>query len=110
MWGQIAQQVFFAIGMIIFIQHYQPYESKFANRMETFNEVCVLCLTYIAMCFTEFVPDPEVRSNIGPYYIAANLFMIAVHIIILLAFSLKALVKVCKKYYHIYAKKDKNAV
>ena len=79
--------------------------------METFNEVCVLCLTYIAMCFTDFVPDPEVRSDIGPYYIAANLFMIVVHIIILLAFSFKALVRVCKKYYNIYAnKEDKNVV
>ena len=62
------------------------------------------------MCFTDFVPDPEVRSDIGPYYIAVNIIMIAVHIIILLAFSFKALVRVCKKYYNIYANKGKKPV
>ena len=65
-------------------------DSKFANRLETFNEACVLFLTYVAMCFTDFVPDPEVRNDLGLLYIVLNCSMIFVHLAMLIFFTIKA--------------------
>lgn len=65
-------------------------------RSEIFNEICTLCLTYLAICFTDHVLDPEMRSDIGPTYIAINGVMLSVHIIKLLVKSCKAIKQKCK--------------
>ena len=84
--------------MLILLLCYEPLESKYANRLETFDEVCILCLSYIAMCFTDFVPDPEARYDIGLYYIGINSLMILVHLVLILYSTLKSLRLVYKKY------------
>ena len=89
--------MFTATGIMMFIQWYQPLESKFANRLETFNEVCILCLSYHAMCFTDFVPDPVVRNDIGKSYIATNASMIMVHFVLLINSTIKAYKESLKK-------------
>lgn len=82
--------------MIMFIQTYRPFESKFDNRLEIFNELGSLCLVYIAMCFTNFVQDPELRYDIGPFYIAAHGMMLLVHITILFVSAGKTTKQACK--------------
>ena len=66
------------------------------------------------MCFTDFVPDPEVRYDIGWYYIGISSFMILVHLVLILYSTLKRLRLVCKKYYnrwiHKRKKTEKNQV
>ena len=41
-------------------------------------------LTYLAICFTDFVPDPEMRNYLGLYFIGLNCAIIAFHLILLL--------------------------
>ena len=52
------------------------------------------------MCFTDFVPDPEVRNELGLYYIGLNSSMISVHLTLLCYSSIKAckLQRKTKKY------------
>ena len=59
------------------------------------------------MCFTDFVPDPEVRYDIGWYYIGISSFMILVHLVLILYSTLKRLRLVYKKYYIRWMNKRK---
>ena len=51
--AQIALQIFFSMGMIIFIQQFKILQPWYANHIETFNEACALLLLYIAISFTD---------------------------------------------------------
>ena len=76
-------QIYTSLGIVIFILQMKPLESTFFNKLECFNEICIICLTYTTMCFTDFLPDPQTRSELGLYYIALNAFMISVHMYLL---------------------------
>ena len=82
---------------MMLIQWYRPYESRFANWIETFNECSFLMLVYLVICFTDFVPDPRVRSNLGLLFIGQNCGMMLVHIVIIVSQSLHALKITVKK-------------
>ena len=73
----------FTLGTLILILNYQPYETKYANKTETFHELAILFLIYVALCFTDFVPESEVRYNMGYVYLALNLLMISALLYIL---------------------------
>lgn len=61
------------------------------------NEVTIVFLSYGHMCFTDFVPDPEIRSEVGLYYIAVASTNLLVHIGIMLFGSLFKLRSFCRK-------------
>ena len=69
--------------MVIYVQWYKPYETNFANNMETFNEATILMLNYYLFCFTDFVPIATIRNDLGVYYIYTSFFNIAVHLLIM---------------------------
>jgi hypothetical protein len=70
--------------MIIFLLIFWPLESFFAVRMAVMDEWTILLLSYGMMCFTDFVPDPETRSEmIGPFYIIIILANVLIHLIFL---------------------------
>ena len=97
LWGQLAMQNFVSLGMVIFLQLYKPLESNFANNIETFNEATVILMTYFLMCFTDFVPDAETRSELGNYYNGVSLGNIVVHMLIMLGGSLLAVRLRCRR-------------
>jgi len=70
--------------MIIFLLTYWPFESFFAVRMAVMDECTILMLSYFLLCFTDFVPEAENRSEIGPFYIGVVLSNVLVHFIFLL--------------------------
>lgn len=59
-------------------------DSPFALRMELFNEVTGILSLYTLFLFTNFVPDPSARSELGYVYIAILIFNFSVHILFLL--------------------------
>ena len=52
--------------------------------METFNECTLLVLGYFLMCFTDFVPEAEARSELGEYYNYITYTNICVHLIFMI--------------------------
>ena len=62
------------------------------------------------MCFTDFVPDPEVRYDIGPYYIGISSLMILVHLVLILYSTLKRLRLIYKKYYNRWINRGKKVM
>ena len=79
-----------SLGMVIFIQWFKPLNSEFANNMETFNECTMICMNYLLMCFTNFVPEAETRSEIGFVYIGLSMNNILFHFIFMIVSSLIA--------------------
>ncbi len=60
------------IAQIINTSYLRPFSGgTTANRLETFNEVLLLLIMYIMMCFTDFVPDLQTQYGIG--YVACIL-------------------------------------
>ena len=74
-----------SIGLIIYLQLEQPFESKFDTWVETSNECVTLAAMYFLMCFTDFVPLAEDRDMLGSYYIALILTFVSIHVLILLS-------------------------
>ena len=72
------------MAMVIYLQWHQPYEQKAKTRIETFNEVTLIILTYFLFCFTDFVPEAETRNGLGIYYGGVTLLNIVVHMFIML--------------------------
>ena len=57
-WAQLTLIYLVSLGMLIFFIEFQPLDSRYDNNYEIFNEFCVLMLTYTAISFTNFGPDP----------------------------------------------------
>ena len=83
LWVQLAIQFAFSTTMIIYLMHVWPLETTFATKMEVFNECTIIILHYGLMCFTDYVPEPSVRYQLGHYYIAVFLSNLLVHISLL---------------------------
>ena len=58
------------------------------------------------MCFTEFVQDPELRSNLGLYYICLSALMILTNLTLLTVVSCKACKQKRKMKKHAKIKKE----
>ena len=69
-----------SVFMILLLLWYWPLESNFAVRVEVMNECTILLLGYCMMCFTDFVPEPETRSNIGLLYMGITVGNVFVHL------------------------------
>ena len=66
--------------MVIYLIYFEPMESKFSNRMETFNECTCVLLMYHIMCFSDFVPEAETRSSLGISFIVCIFGNVTVHL------------------------------
>ena len=84
--------------MVIYLMWHKPLESPFAVRMEVMNECTIIVLTYGHLCFTDFVPEEEIRSEIGWVYIGVTIANILVHLTFLLLTSCHKMKIVCKRY------------
>ena len=108
LWLQITLQIISSAFNIAFIQLYKQFDTVFTNRMGTFDEINTLVLIYTALCFTDYVLDPYIKSNnVGPTYISIIVTLIAVHIIIMLVSSLKSVKQICKKFYKRITRRNK---
>ena len=52
----------------IFIFVVQPYKKRLLNRLEIFNESCILVLNYFIVGFTDMQPDPKLKQFLGLLY------------------------------------------
>ena len=86
--------------MIIYLMHVWPLETTFATKMEVFNECTIIVLHYGLMCFTDYVPEPSTRYQIGWPYIALFLSNLLVHLSLLVLGSSKQVNNCCRRRYY----------
>lgn len=86
-----------AIFSFHFFKHLETRQSLV---IETFNEAIVLILVYIVMCFCgDFIDDPDMRNNLGYFYIGVIIFCISIHLLLLLISYFKVIKQALKKRY-----------
>tara|TARA_B110000285_G_scaffold233603_1_gene307901 strand:+ start:418 stop:1257 length:840 start_codon:yes stop_codon:yes gene_type:complete len=79
-WAQAMVIMFMNLFMLIFIGQQKPLSRMFKNRIELFNEFCVLIITIHMICFTEWVPGRQERDVMGWSMIAIIGFNIAINV------------------------------
>ena len=61
-----------------------PLEELRDTKLEVFNEVTGLFLIYHLMCFSDLVPEPKDRYNIGYSFIAVAFMNVATHLALII--------------------------
>jgi hypothetical protein len=69
---------------IVFLLKFKPNESVFLNRLEAFNELLKLIISYHQLCFTDFIYDSETKGVIGWYMVGFIMFSFAINFFIML--------------------------
>jgi hypothetical protein len=100
LWAQLAIHINISVFMIIFLFTFCPFESLFAARIAVMDECTNLVLSYCLICFTDFVPEAEIRSKIGLLYIAVVLVNVLVHLIFLLLDVRSKSKLICKRCFN----------
>ena len=62
---QIVIFIFTAIAQMIILGFVRPLKTSKLNRLELFNSYTSLVSSYCLLCFTFFVPDAQIRNDIG---------------------------------------------
>lgn len=55
--------------MMIFLVCVKPLDQEVFNNLEMLNEIFILISSYFMYLFTDFVPDAEMRLQIGWIYV-----------------------------------------
>ena len=65
------------------ISSFKPYDSRVKHNISFFNEMFILMTLYTFMCFSDLVPDAEMRYNVGfacfalvSFYLIINVMLI----------------------------------
>ena len=77
--AQIFVQFFCCLMMTLFFIIVKPMNEPFLNRMEIFNELCLLVCSYYLFMFTDFIPDVQTRFLAGWGFIGIAVFNIGVN-------------------------------
>lgn len=70
--------------MALYILRKQPFEEKFINNAEIFNESVILFLTYILWAFSDYQDNGRVKFDFGWLYSTAIVFCVFVNILLFL--------------------------
>ena len=104
--------------MIIIIGYNKPIDSMAGNKAEIAQEVTIILISYHLLCFTDWMPDLEIRHIIGYSIIALVLSLLLLTILVRACCSIrncsrknkrKYLVKRSKKYARLQRQSRKKA-
>jgi hypothetical protein len=66
---------------------YQPFVSRLLNRLEIFNEGCILLLSYLMWEFSDFTSDSRLRYDLGWVYTFILVLNISTNMIMTMIFG-----------------------
>lgn len=95
---------------IIFIGIVKPFEQHHLNKLEIFNELCILASFYHLMLFTPYINNPVLKYSIGWSIITVITFNIGINMLLIIVDALKILKLFILKLKHkCYLKMQKHA-
>ena len=102
-------QLVIQISMIQFfltiLYSFRPLESRLTLHKQTFDEFTYLFLIYTLLCFTNFISDPVMRSEIGHAYNSIIFTNVGFHLLFMIKEIFKNLVLSVKRIFarrHLY--------
>ena len=75
------------------------------NRLEIFNEVCILAAAYHLLLFTDYIESPEFQYKIGWSIIGITTFNIVVNMIVMCEASFQMAKLALRRIYHKHGHK-----
>ena len=77
---QLAVWAYLNLVYCAYIMGTRPYLTSYYNRMDSFNECCVVVINCFVFCFTPFVADVDSRYLVGWFVTAIFAFAALVNI------------------------------
>ena len=87
-WLQFFIILHLSFANLLFCLQFDAYFFKLNRRVEAFNEVCIVILTYHMMYFSDLVDNPEVRYYVGWSFIGLVCFNLAVNLLLVFKIQL----------------------
>ena len=75
--------IFHCILLIIYNRLVKPFKNPVLNRLEIFNELCIMAAAYHLFVFTDYVDDPDMQYKVGWSMIGVTAFNIVVNMIVM---------------------------
>ena len=72
-----------------YLAYYRPFKDPNMNKIEIFNEICVIITGYQLITFTDFVKDEAVKSSIGYWMIGTVIFNFGANILLQVIYGAK---------------------
>ena len=77
---------------------FKPYEIRRDNKMELINEIICIVIMYHIFCFTDYIPDPQIKYNLGFSVLFFNTLSLSIN----LGSILKTTYKTSKRKLKLY--------
>ena len=90
---------------MIWISHTRPYESALDNKLQTYNQMITLQILTIMMCYSDFVPNPSTRNNLGFTQIALVGVQVLPSLVLMVIGSVKSVKMLCKKVFGLFLRR-----
>ena len=86
------------IATVMLLALRRPFKSPIRNKVEILEECAIMITMYHIFCFTEFVPDPNVKHYIGYSLIASVLLHILVYLSVTFFFWARGNIRALKMW------------
>lgn len=74
---------------LMYLTAVQPFDTKGQNRIEYFNELCILVASCHLIIFTDFVPDRDIKEQFGFSIMVFTVFNIAVNMAFMVILTIR---------------------
>lgn len=94
---QALQVIFFfyqCLIVFVYIIHAKPFDDSQLNKIELFNEACILTTAYHLLVFTDFIPDDETYDSVRYAFGISMVVVTGVNVIVNTSIMMG---KTCKK-------------
>jgi len=71
--------------------------SRFANKLEIFNEVMIMMSIYPLILYTDFVPSPEAQYQVGWVAIGISTLQVGVNLGFMCFLQIREIISACRK-------------
>ena len=100
LWLQLAIQMICSLCVLSILLYVRPFSDPRLQRLEVFNEITILGLSYMLAAFSDMITDPGDRYNYGWLYLALSLLNIATHVLLLLYDTIKKIIRKIKQRFY----------
>lgn len=99
---QIQIMIISSLLTLTYLFRVRPFEQPLQNRLEVFNELCVLVSSYHLFAYTDFVPETMTQFKVGWSMIGVALFSVGGNVIVVVWTTIIELRKKYKRYKTIW--------
>ena len=82
-------QMLMSLLYLIYLFLVKPYEEPFENKLEIFNEIMYVMLTYSLLMFSDLHYNYDIKFNIGWGFIMLFMFQLSVNVLLIVYSTLK---------------------